>query len=136
MSDKQRRLFDEKFHRQITDYMKCDKKKKDDKEIREGNMTAEGRIPVQKYLEAEATLAAQKYRAQNKEDIILLEKTIKLNKASTGKCHTVGCASKSANHLVLFISLYILFLFYIAALLLVLCVSIYILKVYYIGALL
>jgi hypothetical protein len=97
--------------------MKCDKKKKDDKEIREGNMTAEGRIPVQKYLEAEATLAAQKYRAQNKEDIILLEKTTKLNKPPTGKCHTVGCASKSANHLVLFVSIYILKVYYIGALL-------------------
>jgi hypothetical protein len=100
MSEKERRKFDEHFNRHLIAYMKEEQKKPDKEQIRQGNMTAEGRLPAQKYLEAEATLAANTYCKEYKEEPILMYKTPKFNKASTGRCHKFGCASKTANHLV------------------------------------
>jgi hypothetical protein len=100
MSEKERRKFDEQWNRFLIAYMKEEQKKPDKEQVRQGNMTAEGRLPAQKYLEAEATLAANSYIKEYKEDPILLEKTPKFNKAPTLRCHKSGCASKAANHLV------------------------------------
>jgi hypothetical protein len=66
-------------------------------------MTVEGRLPAQKYLEAEATLAANKYCQEYKEDPLVLDKTHKLSTAPSQRCHKMGCASKSANHMVIYI---------------------------------
>jgi hypothetical protein len=100
MSEKERRRFDEQFSRCLISYMKVEQNKPDKEQIRQGNMNAEGRVPAQKYLEAEATLAATAYCKEYKEEPIELDKTPNFNKASTGRCHKSGCASKTASHLV------------------------------------
>jgi hypothetical protein len=104
MSDKQRREFDKQFTSVLSAYMTGQQKKLDKKEIQKGNMTEKGRLPAQKYLEAEATLAANKYCQEYKEGPLILDKTQKFNNAYTHRCHKVGCASKSANHMVIFIN--------------------------------
>lgn len=101
MSDKQRREFDKQFTSVLSAYMTGQQKKIDNKQIRQGNMNEKGRLPAQKYLEAEAFLAANKYCQEYKGDPLILDKTQKLNNAYTHRCHKVGCASKTANHLVI-----------------------------------
>jgi hypothetical protein len=108
MSDKQRRSFDEQFTHVLKAYMISTQQKPNKAEINKGNMTSEGRLPAQKYLDAEATLAANTYCKEYKEEPILLYKTPALNKCVGQRCHEHGCASKTANHMV-----YILYFFFI-----------------------
>jgi hypothetical protein len=111
MSEKQKDIFDNNLKQLITSYLKCETKKADKNLIKDGKMTQEGRVPSQKFLEAQATLVVNDYCKQHKDDFMLLDQTPKFNGKSTHRCHSVGCASKTANHLVYCKSLFIISLF-------------------------
>jgi hypothetical protein len=100
MSEKQKEIFDTKLKQIITSYLKCETKKPEKNQIKDGHMTQEGRVPSQKFLEAQATLVVNDYCKQHSEEYMLLDQTPKFNKKPTAQCHSVGCASKTANHLV------------------------------------